>query len=72
LDLSKSSEKGDEMADEMELAQLLDQFVDDLNNGRVPRIYELMVSDPETVAELIPLLDLAAWFKTSNLDKEEG
>ncbi len=55
------------MADEMELAQLLDQFVDDLNNGRVPRIYELMVSDPETVAELIPLLDLAAWFKTSNV-----
>ena len=56
------------MTNELELAQLLDQFVDDLGDGVMPRIYELMDSDPEVVTELIPLLDLAAWFKVSSAE----
>jgi len=55
------------MINELELAQLLDQFVDDLDDGVMPRIYELMDFDPEVVTELIPLLDLAAWFKVSSV-----
>jgi hypothetical protein len=53
------------MTDKMKLAQLLDQFVDDLNTGVMPRIYELMASEPDAVAEMVPLLDFVAWFKAS-------
>ena len=55
------------MTTELELAQMLDQFVDDLNNGVTPRIYELMASGFGAADDLIPLLDLAAQFKASTV-----
>ena len=64
----KTLEKGvSQMTTELELAQMLDQFVDDLNNGVTPRIYELMASGFGAADDLIPLLDLAAQFKASTV-----
>lgn len=49
--------------DELKLALLLDELVNDLNNGVMPKIYTLMESDPELAAELAPLVDFSIWFK---------
>jgi hypothetical protein len=55
------------MTTELELAQMLDQFVDDLNEGVIPQIYELMASGSDAADDLIPLLDLVAQFKASTV-----
>ena len=60
------------MTTELELAQMLDKFVDDLNEGVTPRIYELMASGSDAADDLIPLLDLVAQFKASTTENEEG
>jgi hypothetical protein len=53
------------MTTELELAEMLDQFVDDINRGVAPQIYELMAAVPDAADDLIPLLDLIAQFKAS-------
>lgn len=55
------------MTTELELAQMLDQFVDDLNEWVTPQIYELMASGSDAADDLIPLLDLVAQFKASTV-----
>jgi hypothetical protein len=55
------------MTTELEMAQMLDEFIDDLNEGVMPRVYELMASGLDIPEDLIPLLDLAAQFKVSTV-----
>lgn len=55
------------MTTELDLIAVLDQFVEDLDEGVTPRIYELMASDSETIADLIPLLELITLTEASTV-----
>lgn len=53
------------MTEELNFSEILNQFMDDLDNGVTPRVYELMASDPDVIADLVPLLDLITLARAS-------
>lgn len=53
------------MNTELNLSELLNQFLDDLDGGVTPRIYDLIASDPDAIEDLIPLLDLISLARAS-------
>jgi hypothetical protein len=62
------------MTTELNLMAILDQFMEDLDEGVEPRIYELMASDPTKLTDLIPLLELITLVEasTTSMPDEEA
>ncbi len=61
------------MDNQARIEQIISEFVDDLNKGVSPRLYDLMANEPELTASLLPILDFTAWFKAIAVEvpKEE-
>src|SRR5205809_934679 len=60
--------RGLTMSDENKLEQLLNEFVDDLNAGREPKLYEYLLDNPEDADELLPMMNFVGWYKQTTME----
>lgn len=59
------------MTDENKLNRLLSEFVDDLNDGKEPRLYDYLLDHPDEADEILPLTNFVSWFKAATIEIPE-
>src|SRR5688572_10423877 len=59
------------MSDESKLERLITEFVDDLNDGKEPRLYDYLFDHPDEADELLPLMNFLGWFKAVTIEVPE-
>lgn len=59
------------MSDEGILERLMSEFVDDLNDGREPRLFDYLLDHPNEVDEFLPLMNFVGWFKAATMEVPE-
>lgn len=60
-----------QMSDEGILERLMSEFVDDLNDGREPRLFDYLLDHPNEVDEFLPLMNFVGWFKAATMEVPE-
>lgn len=59
------------MSDESKLERLISEFVDDLNEGKEPRLYDYLFDNPDETDKLLPLMNFVGWYKAVTIEVHE-
>lgn len=59
------------MSHESQLEHLISEFVDDLNEGKEPRLYDYLFDHPDEADELLPLMNFVGWYKAVTMEIPE-
>jgi hypothetical protein len=59
------------MSHESQLEHLISEFVDDLNEGKEPRLYDYLLDHPDEADELLPLMNFVGWYKAVTMEMPE-